>query len=248
MFELTGKTALITGAAKRIGNAIALGLAKQGTNVIIHYNKSEDGSEKLRNEIVELGVKSWIVRADFSDPKVCRELIEKAHELSGGMDILVNNASIFSTDSFNTVKLEEININMLTNAWAPFLLSRYFSVKTKYGKIVNLLDTRIIGYDFNHFAYYLSKRMFEILTKSMALRVRTYMTVNGIAPGLILPPEGKDYNYLEQRKDTVPLKKYGSVSNVLETVLFLLRNDFVTGQIVYVDGGKHLIQTVEGLG
>lgn len=247
MFELAGKTALVTGAAKRIGNAIAVGLAKQGSNVIIHYNKSEREAEKLRDEIVELGLKSWLVRANLEDSESCRELIEKSYRLAGEIDVLVNNASVFSVSDIGNVELEHIEVDMVTNAWVPFLLSRYFSEKTDHGKIVNILDTRVAGYDFNHFAYYLSKRMLEILTESMALKLAPKTTVNGIAPGLILPPEGKDYTYLEQKKDTVPLKKYGSPSDIVETVLFLLRSDFVTGQVIYVDGGKHLIQTVEGL-
>ncbi|MGB8779171.1 MAG: SDR family oxidoreductase [Candidatus Bathyarchaeia archaeon] len=247
MFELAGKTALVTGGAKRIGKAIAVGLAKQGANIIIHYGKSENEARELRDEIVEIGRKSWIVSADLGNPELCKELIAQAYGLSGEIDILVNNASIFSANGVNDVRLEDIEVNMLTNAWAPFLLSRYFSEKTDHGKIVNILDTRVAGYDFNHFAYYLSKRMLEILTRSMALKLAPNITVNAIAPGLILPPQGKDYVYLEQKKDTVPLKKYGSVSDIVETVIFLLRSDFVTGQIVYVDGGKHLTQTIEGL-
>ncbi len=145
------------------------------------------------------------------------------------------------------VKLEDINIDNMVNTWAPFLLSREFAGRTNEGRIINILDTRITGYDFNHFAYYLSKKMLEILTESMALKLAPKITVNGIAPGLILPPEGKDYNYLEQKKTAVPLKKYGSVSDVVRTVLFLLESDFVTGQTIFVDGGVHLIKTVEGL-
>ena len=247
MFELAGKTALVTGGAKRIGKAIAVGLAKQGVNIIIHYGKSENEAKELQDEIVELGRKSWIIRADLGNSESCKRLITQAYELSGEIDILVNNASIFLAKGVNDVRLEDIEVNMLTNAWAPFLLTRYFSEKTDHGKIINILDTRVAGYDFDHFAYYLSKRMLEILTRSMALKLAPNVTVNGIAPGLILPPEGKDYAYLEQKKDTVPLKKYGSVSDIVETVIFLLRNDFVTGQIVYVDGGKHLTQTIEGL-
>jgi NAD(P)-dependent dehydrogenase (short-subunit alcohol dehydrogenase family) len=247
MFELAGKTALVTGAAKRLGNAIALGLAKQGANVIIHYDKSEREAEKLRDEIVGLGLKSWVVRASLDGSESCKKLFENCLGLAGEIDVLVNNASVFSASDIGNVVLEDIEVDMLVNAWAPFLLARYFSEKTEHGKIVNILDTRVVGYDFNHFAYYLSKRMLEILTKSMALKLAPRITVNGIAPGLILPPKGKDYTYLEMKKDTVPLKKYGSPSDVVETVLFLLRSDFVTGQVVYVDGGKHLIQTIEGL-
>jgi len=247
MFELAGRTALVTGGAKRVGKAIAVGLAKQGVNIIVHYGKSEHEAKELRDEIVALGQKSWVVGADLSNPESCNQLIARAYRLSGEIDILVNNASIFSANDVNDVRLEDIEANMLINAWAPFLLTRYFSEKADRGRIVNILDTRVAGYDFNHFAYYLSKRMLEVLTRSMALKLAPNITVNGIAPGLILPPEGKDYAYLEQKKDTVPLKKVGSLSDIVETVIFLLRSDYVTGQIVYVDGGKHLTQTLEGL-
>jgi hypothetical protein len=247
MFELKGKTALVTGAAKRVGKAISIGLAEQGINLVIHYCKSKKEAEALKDDVAKLGVKSWLVRADFSDPSSSRRLIERSYELSGGLDILINNASVFSTEDMRDAKLVDINVDMLANAWTPFMLSMCFSERTKYGRIINLLDTRIAGYDFNHFAYYISKKMLETLTKSMALRLAPNITVNGLAPGLILPPIGESATYLEQRKDTVPLKKYGSTVEVLDAVLFLLRNDFVTGQIIYVDGGKHLIQTVEGL-
>jgi NAD(P)-dependent dehydrogenase (short-subunit alcohol dehydrogenase family) len=247
MFELAGKTALVTGAARRIGKAIAVGLAKQGSNVVVHYDRSESEAETLRKEIVELGVKSWLVKTNLRDSESCKLLIEESRRKAGAIDVLVNNASVFSASDMHNVKLEDIEVEMLTNAWAPFLLTKYFSEKTDSGKVVNILDTRVAGFDFNHFAYYLSKKMLEILTKSLALKLAPRITVNGVAPGLILPPEGKDYTYLEKMKDTVPLKKYGSPSDIVETVLFLLRSDFVTGQIVYVDGGKHLIQTIEGL-
>jgi hypothetical protein len=247
MSGLTGKTALVTGGAKRIGSAIALGLAKEGVNVVVHYSKSRDDATKLQEEIRKLGVKSWLASADFNDPNSCRQLITTSHKLSGKLDILINNASIFLASAIDSVSLEAVDAEMLTNAWTPFLLSRYFAEKAEYGKIVNLLDTRIVGYDFNHVAYYLSKRTLEVLTKMLALKLAPRITVNAVAPGLILPPKGKDSGYLELQKDQVPLKKYGSVSNIVDTVLFFLKNDFVTGQIIFVDGGKHLIQTIEGL-
>jgi len=247
MLELTGRTALVTGAARRLGKVIALGLAEQGANVVIHYGKSDDEAKKLQKEITALEVKSWALSANFSDPQSLQTLIEKADEISGGVNILVNNASIFNVSEATKADLKEFEINMLVNAWTPFMLSRYFAEKTERGSIINILDTRIRGHDFSHFAYYLSKKMLETLTESMALKLAPRITVNGVAPGLILPPEGKDQTYLEQRKDTVPLKKYGSVEDIAEAVIFLLRSDFVTGQVVYVDGGKHLIQTIEGL-
>ncbi len=247
MYDLSGKTALVTGAAKRMGNAISLGLATQGTNVVVHYRKSQDEAHKLQNEIISHGVKSWSFSADLGDPTSYEKIIKQAAEFSGKIDILVNNASVFSVTHENTVNLDDIKIEMLTNAWAPFFLSRAFSEVAENGKIINIIDTRVVGFDFDHFAYYLSKKMLEILTKSLALKLAPKVTVNGVAPGLILPPEGKDYTYLKQKAETVPLKRYGSVQNIVETVIFLLRNDFVPGQVIYVDGGKHLVQTVEGI-
>ncbi len=247
MVELNARTALVTGAAKRLGKAIVLGLAKQGTNIVLHYDKSEDEVQNLNKELHSFGVKSWLVRASFKNAEACEALINEAFKRSGKIDILINNASVFYPNRIETVKIEDMDADMLVNAWTPFLLSRLFAEKTESGKIINLLDTRISGYDFNNFAYYVSKKMLEILTKSTALKFAPKIAVNAVAPGLILPPEGKDYKYLEQRKDTVPLKKYGSPADVVDTVLFLLKNDFVTGQIVYVDGGKHLVQTLEGL-
>ena len=247
LIELSGKTALVTGAAKRIGRAIASGLAREGVNVVVHYNRSRFEAEKLQKELTDLGVKSWLVQADLGSSDSCTEIIKKSAGLAGSLDILVNNASVFFPLDIKAVKLEDIEAEMLTNAWAPFLLTRCFSEELRSGSIVNILDTRIVGYDFNHFAYYLSKRMLEVLTMSMALKLAPNITVNGVAPGLILPPEGKDFSYLEQKKDTVPMKKYGSPSDVVDAVLFLIRSQYITGQVIYVDGGKHLIQTQEGI-
>lgn len=246
MFDLRGKTALVTGAARRIGRAICVGLAMQGVNVIIHYSRSESEAQKLKDEITRLGVKSWLTKADFKDSGSTDNLMAQAYEMSGRVDVLINNASVFSPSNVESVRLEDIDANMLVNAWTPFLLSRSFAQKADHGKIINLLDTRITGYDFDHFAYYASKKMLEALTKSMALKLAPNITVNAVAPGLILPPEGKDYSYLERKKEAVPLKKYGSVSDVVDAVLFLLKSDFISGQIIYVDGGMHLMQTLEG--
>ncbi len=247
MRQFEGKVALVTGAAKRIGAAIAVGLARQGANIIIHYGKSKAKAELLREDIARMNVNAWLITADLSHPDSCSQLVKEAHKLEGKIDVLINNASVFKATDFEAADFRNINAEMLTNTWAPFLLSKYFSEQTSNGKIVNLLDTRIAGYDFNHFAYYLSKRMLQILTESMALKLAPNITVNAVAPGLILPPEGKDESFLHEKKDMVPMKKHGELEDVVDAVLFLLNNHFVTGQVIYVDGGKHLTQTIEGL-
>ena len=244
---LSGKTALVTGSARRIGSAIATHLAHEGVNVVIHYHESKEEARKLHNEIVKLGVKSWLFSCDLADPEECKTLIDEAIASAGELDILVNNASVFSAKNFHDFDVEDVNAEMRTNAWAPLILSRHFSEKTEKGQIVNILDTRIVGYDFNHFTYYLSKRMLETLTESLALKLAPRIRVNGVAPGLVLAPEGKDKSYLNRLKDEVPLRKHGSPSDVVNAVIFLLKSEFITGQVIYVDGGKHLVQTIEGL-
>ena len=136
--------------------------------------------------------------------------------------------------------------HLQVNAWAPFVLSREFARLAGRGKIINLLDTKIISSDRTHVAYLLSKQMLAALTSMCALEFAPNVTVNGIAPGLILPPPGKDDSYLEQLAQTVPLKRRGSPDDIADAARYLLQSDFVTGQIIYVDGGRHLREGDDG--
>ncbi len=247
MSEMKSKTILITGAARRIGHSLAIELAKQGANIVIHYNTSGAEAQRLFDDIRNLGVEAYLTEADLAKPRASEELIQKAMETAGEIDALINSASVFSAKKVWDVTIDDLNIDLLVNAWAPFILSREFARRIGRGKIVNFLDTRIAGYDFDRFSYYLSKKMLETLTMSLALEFAPNITVNAVAPGLILPPEGKDYSYLERLKNTVPLKRYGSMSDVVNSTIFLLASDFITGQVIYADGGKHLLQTFEGL-
>ena len=136
--------------------------------------------------------------------------------------------------------LADLDKNIRVNAFSPLVLSRMLARQEMNGAIVSFLDTRINDYDAEHAAYHLSKRMLYSMTRMLALELAPHIRVNAVAPGLILPPAGKDKTYLERRKHTNPLGSYGDVSQITDTVLFLLANDFVTGQIIFVDGGRHL--------
>lgn len=238
--SLRGKTALITGSAKRIGKCVALALAEQGVNMVIHYNTSQREARRLQTEISGLGVEAWIVQADFSKEKEYKKLIEKAKSHTGRLDILINNASIFPKSSLFNLTLDELNESIKINTWTPFALSREFALQAEGGKIINLLDTRITGYVKEHVAYYLSKKLLGTLTKMCALQFAPQFTINGIAPGLILPPEGKDEDYLAPKSGHLPLKTYGDPTDITQAVLYLLNSTFITGQIIYIDGGQHL--------
>ncbi len=241
--KLSGKTAVITGAAHRIGRAIALALAEEGADIVIHDHLSLHGDcEKLCEEIDRLGVRSRIVTADFEDRADYETFISRALNAGGRLDILVNNASVFTRDTLRDADFTSLMHHMEINAWAPLVLSRQFAQTVTTGKIINLLDTRIAGYDSEHLSYSLSKHVMHLLTKMTAIEFAPGISVNAVAPGLILPPPGKDERYLDELAQRVPLKRHGGPEDITDAVLFLLKGDFMTGQVIYVDGGRHLTE------
>ncbi len=245
--RLKGKTALITGASKRIGRAIAIALAEEGVNIVAHDRKSvESDTVKVCGEVSDCGAKSWNVSADLEKPEEYETLVARALKAAGSLDILVNNASIFLPSTIMDVGWEDVVRHMQVNAWTPFVLSREFARLARSGSIVNLLDTTISGHDQAHVAYILSKQMLASLTKICALEFAPDITVNGVAPGLILPPNGKDESYLDRLSTAVPLKRHGSAGDIADAALYLLKSGFVTGQVIYVDGGRHLLENGNG--
>lgn len=239
-------TALVTGAARRIGREIAVSLAEEGVNVVIHYRSSDDEAAELRDELREVGVEAPLLQANLKDPSDLESLIPDATRKAGRIDYLVNNAAVFPRGSLEELEFEELVDNIRINSWAPFYLTRSFVETYEKGKVVNLLDTRVAGYDWDHAGYYFSKLLLARMTKMMALKFAPEFAVNGVAPGLITPPEGLDEEYLKKRTDRVPLKKRGRKGEVARAVVYLLRTSFVTGQILYVDGGRKLLHELEG--
>lgn len=238
--ELKGMTALVTGAGQRLGRAIACALAGHGVRIVAHFGRSADAAQHLVSELQQQGVGAWCLGADLTKIEDVSALFERATAVAGPVDILINNASIFPESSLTTFTYEDLDTSLRTNTFAPLVLSRAFAGQGRPGVIVNMLDTRIWDYDQKHAAYHLSKRMLFSLTKLSALEFAPRVRVNGIAPGLVLPPAGKDESYLQSLAHTNPLNRYGGADDVTEAVRFLVRSDFMTGQILYVDGGRHL--------
>jgi pteridine reductase len=244
--DLHGKTSLVTGAAKRIGAAISLALAREGANVIVHYRRSEDEGGRLREEIAALGVRCWLLQADFEKPEEYETLIERAIQTAGKLDILVNNASMFPVDSLEKVTFESLVRNLQVNAWVPFALSRDFHRLVGHGKIINLVDSRTHDFDWTHVAYILSKHVLGVLTRVTAEKYAPEIQVNGVNPGLILPPPDKDMSYVERLTRTVPLGRHGEAEDIARAVIYLLKSNFVTGEVINVDGGRHLKEYESG--
>ena len=244
VFEIRGKTALITGGAKRLGRYTALELARAGCNVVVHYRNSANDAESLRKEIRALGVDSWSVQANLSQPDEARELIPRSIEVGGSIDYLVNSASIFPADSIDGLTEESLHANLRVNTLSPLSLAnglrKHLEGTGRSGCVVNFLDTRILDYDRDHISYHLSKRSLFSLTRIMSAEYAPRLRVNAVAPGLVLPPPGEDDSYLDRLAHTNPLQTHGSGEQIAKTVLFLVWNEFITGQVVYVDGGRHM--------
>lgn len=243
---LTAKVALVTGGARRIGGAISLGLARVGADVVIHYHSSASDAQAVVEEIGKLGRRAWALEGDLADPACAGDLLERARDSAGVIDLLVNNACSFPQSRLAEVSAAELHADLDLNAIAPFLLARAFAEQDREGAIVNLLDARIADYDANHVGYHIAKRVLFSLTRMMAVEFAPRLTVNAVAPGLILAPDGKAPSYLTDLAHTNPLQRHGDVADVVDAVLFLLRSRFVTGQVVFVDGGRHMRGSMYG--
>lgn len=232
--------ALVTGGARRLGRATALRLADEGVGVVVHYHRSQDEAESLRLELTNRGVPAWAIKADLADPAQAGSLPLRAAEAAGRLDILVNNASTYPAATLETLQLEELTESIGVNAWAPFSLCRAFACSASAGRIVNMLDARLRGYDFAHPAYILSKHLLCHMTRMLAMQLAPAFTVNAVAPGLVMPPVDNERLDIARLAGALPLQKAGTPDDVVEAVWFLLSSPFVTGQVVFVDGGRHL--------
>lgn len=243
--DLNGKVALVTGGAHRVGRALTLALAQAGCNVFIHYGRSAQPAQQTQADAQNLGVEAHIYSANLLDAQETELIIPAAVEQFGQVDILINSAAIFpEEDTFTGTHLALWDKLFEVNLRAPFLLSQAFARQIPadgHGKIINILDARLRRPAPDHFVYRLTKGGLWNMTQMLALELAPRITVNGVALGAILPPPGQDISYLENLAETqVPLKRPGSAQIVAENVVHLLRQDFVTGVVVPLDGGQFL--------
>ncbi|MFC1497630.1 SDR family oxidoreductase [Verrucomicrobiota bacterium] len=263
--NLSTSTALVTGGAVRIGRAICKALADHGCNVVVHYNRSEKDAGELAEELGRKGVRSFTVKGDLSSEKDCKRIVKDAFDKAGQINILINNAAVFHKYNMETASEAEIAEELQINYHAPVMLTEIFasnlktsitpslhhSIALPAGKVINLLDRRIIGVDPECLPYQLSKKKLAEFTRSAALEFAPHITVNGVAPGAVLPPRsgetakrrsGDAERVVRDKAGEIPMRHAGTPEDVAAAIVFLLEADAVTGQVIFVDGGQHLVE------
>ena len=239
---LSGKTVLITGAARRLGKVMALAVANAGGDVILHHGHSPAEATQTQSEIQALGRNAHIIQADLNDPAQISAIIPRAVQF-GPLFALVNNASIFDALKLKNTTLKDWERHQRVNLSAPFLLSQAFAAhvgEDATGRIINILDWRALRPEADHLPYTISKAGLAALTKSLAIALAPNIIVNGLAFGAILPPS--DGNLNEDLLAQVPAKRWARLDEVGRALLFLLTGPtYITGEIIHLDGGRHLV-------
>lgn len=236
-------TALITGASKRIGRAIAIHLAQSGFNLALHYYRSEDEAKALASELSVFGVRISLLRADLSDSAAVQGLMAEAVKALGPIRVLINNASLFASDDIYSFSTASYNAHLSTNLLAPLLLSQAFAAQSDLPKdaaIINLIDQRVLNPSPDFFSYGLSKSALWHSTQTLAQALAPQIRVNAIGPGPTLQSIHQTADDFAKEAMATLLQKSASPDDVAEAVLFLINAKSITGQMICVDSGQHL--------
>lgn len=237
------RTALITGAAKRIGRAIALDLAANGWTVAVHYNASEKEAAEVCAQIERDGGRAVPVRADLAHEEECVALVGRAVDAVGPLGCLINNASIFEKDSPETATRESWDAHMQVNLRAPFVLIQRFAAQIPEdagGEVVNVIDQRVWKLTGAFTSYTVSKAALWTLTRTLALALAPRIRVNAVGPGPTLPSVRQTDEQFQRQWEAVPLSRQVFPEEICDAIRFILDAPSMTGQMIALDGGQHL--------
>jgi pteridine reductase len=239
------KRILITGAAKRIGKEMALSFFNKGWDIVIHYNSSKEEAEALAHKMnSERSNSAMLVQANLDNANEVEKLAEKILSKNGSIDALINNASTFYPTPVGTFSEENWNALMGSNLKAPLFLiqSLHKELEKNKGFIINVTDINVDGALVNHSIYLAAKSGLQTLTKSLAKELAPYIRVNAIAPGAILEPPNTEWTSEQKNNiiNAVPMKRMGTEKDIVDAAIYLSEAEYVTGQILNIDGGKSL--------
>ncbi|HAC66365.1 MAG TPA: short-chain dehydrogenase [Cyanothece sp. UBA12306] len=233
-------TALVTGGAIRLGRAFALGLAELGYNVAIHFHESQLAAEATIAEIRRLGVECEGFQANFTQETDFESIITAVGDRFPDFNLLVNSASVYDAAPIAQTTAALFDKQFAVNLRAPFFLSQAFAKLCQSGNIINIIDNKIAFNQYHYCAYLLSKKSLAQLTKLAAIELAPQIRVNGIAPGVTLPLAQRTQEYIAWRVQGIPLQRQGKIDYLLQAMKYILENEFVTGQILTIDGGESL--------
>jgi len=245
------RSALITGAAKRLGRAIALAMAEQGWDIAIHYHQSRDAAEATAAEIRARGRRAWLIQADLSREAEVTRIFPELNAACGPLHCLFNNASVFEMDKVDTATRESWDRHIETNLRAPLVLSQAFAQQLppdSDGNIINMLDHRVWKLTPYFLSYTVAKMGLWTLTRTLALGLAPRIRVNGIGPGPTLPSPRQSEEHFQAQSAAMPLGHGATAEEIAAGVLYILSARSMTGQMIALDGGEHLGWQVPGKG
>ena len=237
------RNVLITGAAKRIGRAMALDLAANGWAVAVHYNNSEKAALEVCDEIAKRGGRAAPVKANLALEEECADLVAHAVTAVGPLNCLINNASIFEKDSPQTATRESWEAHMQINLRAPFVLIQKFIDQvgdTGPANVINVIDQRVWNLTGAFTSYTVSKAALWTLTRTLALALAPHIRVNAVGPGPTLPSVRQTEEQFRRQWEAVPLARQVDPQEICDAVRFILDAPAMTGQMIALDGGQHL--------
>lgn len=234
------QTALITGGAQRIGKTLALALAEHGYDIALHYHTSQDDAEATADTIRATGQKCTLFSCNFNEHDQYHSLIPSVIKQCDILSLLVNNASIFQPSALMETNEANFDQHMEVNFKAPYFLTQSFAKHCKQGHVINLLDTFITKHSHTYFTYLLTKKLLADFTRMAAKELAPDIRVNGIAPGHTLPAPDANPDYPTQKAASIPMQACATPEDIARSLLQLVENPVLTGQILYVDGGENL--------
>ena len=240
--ELKNRVALVTGGGTRVGRVIALALGKAGMRVAVHYSGSEKGARDTAEEIIRGGGEARTMPGDLIDPATGPRVIEHAVKVFGTLDVLVNSAAVMLRTPVGEVLVEDWDAMFALNLRAPFFLSQAAArvMRDRGGSIVNIADLAAFETWRSYIPHSITKAGIVQMTRGLAHALAPKIRVNAIAPGPVLLPEGWTQEQADKLISTTPLGRLGTPEDVAQAVLYLLSADYVTGETIIVDGGRHV--------
>lgn len=240
--DLDGRVALVTGAGTRVGRAIALALGKAGMRVGVHYARSERGAREVAEQIIGFGSDARTLPGDLTDPATAPRLVEHTAKVFGGLDVLVNSAAVMLRTPVGEVLVEDWDAMFALNLRAPFFLSQAAAraMGERGGVIVNITDLAAFETWKGYIPHAITKAGLVQMTRGLAHALAPRIRVNAVAPGPVLLPEGWTQDQADKLISTTPLRRLGRPEDVAEAVMYLICADYVTGETIIVDGGRHV--------